>query len=232
MESLTLAELLAQADSNETVGKMKVISVLESLPGFGKVKARRLMETVGISESRRLQGLGAKQREALLEETARRASDLRAHRPGRGRQGHGRRRLVAGDPALWLSRSWTTRRPRPGEREPRRLRASSIARRSRRPCPRAASSSGRRSSTISSARRSRTRPPGADVLLEIDVQGAEQVLAQRPDATVHHARCPPRRRSRRLGWRLEATTRTTSAAGSSSVGPRGTEAPRSPLTPW
>ncbi len=71
MGSLTLGELLTQADSDETVGKMKVVSVLESLPGLGKVKARRLMETVGISDSRRLQGLGAKQRESLLKETAR-----------------------------------------------------------------------------------------------------------------------------------------------------------------
>jgi len=69
--SLSLAELLDQAESDETVSKMKVLSVLESLPGLGKVKARRLMETVGISESRRLQGLGAKQRAELLKETAR-----------------------------------------------------------------------------------------------------------------------------------------------------------------
>ena len=69
--SITLSELLTTADSNETVGKMKVLSVLESLPGLGKVKARRLMDTVGISESRRLQGLGSNQREALLRETAR-----------------------------------------------------------------------------------------------------------------------------------------------------------------
>jgi signal recognition particle GTPase len=69
--SLTLAELLKQAENDETVGKMKVVSVLESLPGLGKVKARRLMETVGISESRRLQGLGAKQRADLLRSTAR-----------------------------------------------------------------------------------------------------------------------------------------------------------------
>ncbi len=68
--SLSLAELLKTAETDETVGKMKVVSVLESLPGLGKVKARRLMETVGISESRRLQGLGAKQRAELLKETA------------------------------------------------------------------------------------------------------------------------------------------------------------------
>jgi signal recognition particle GTPase len=68
--NITLTELLTQSDSDDTVGKMKVVSVLESLPGLGKVKARRMMETVGISDSRRLQGLGAKQREALLKETA------------------------------------------------------------------------------------------------------------------------------------------------------------------
>lgn len=70
MGSLDLHELLAMAEGNETVGKMKVLSVLESLPGLGKVKARRLMESVGISETRRLQGLGANQREALLRATA------------------------------------------------------------------------------------------------------------------------------------------------------------------
>ncbi len=68
--SIDLSELLVMAEGNETIGKMKVLSVLESLPGLGKVKARRMMETVGISESRRLQGLGSNQRESLLRETA------------------------------------------------------------------------------------------------------------------------------------------------------------------
>jgi len=67
MGSLTLRELLAQAESDDVVGKMKVLAVLESLPGLGKVKARRLMEEVGISETRRVQGLGANQRQALFE---------------------------------------------------------------------------------------------------------------------------------------------------------------------
>jgi signal recognition particle GTPase len=67
MGSLTLKELLAQASHDEIVGKMKVIAVLESLPGLGKVKARRLMEDVGISETRRIQGLGDQQRKKLFE---------------------------------------------------------------------------------------------------------------------------------------------------------------------
>ncbi len=67
MGSLSLRELLDQAGRDEVVAKMKVVAVLESLPGLGKVKARRLMEEVGISDSRRVQGLGEKQRKALLE---------------------------------------------------------------------------------------------------------------------------------------------------------------------
>jgi hypothetical protein len=66
MGSITLTELLDQAADDEVVAKMKVIAVLESLPGVGKVKADRTMKEIGISESRRVRGLGAQQREALL----------------------------------------------------------------------------------------------------------------------------------------------------------------------
>jgi hypothetical protein len=67
MGSLSLQELLDEGSGDEVVGKMKVLSVLESLPGLGKVKARRLMDEVGISETRRLQGLGEQQRKKLFE---------------------------------------------------------------------------------------------------------------------------------------------------------------------
>src|SRR5919198_4204969 len=53
---------------SDTVGKMKVSTVLESLPGVGKVRARKLMEKLDISASRRVRGLGAKQRSALQDE--------------------------------------------------------------------------------------------------------------------------------------------------------------------
>jgi hypothetical protein len=64
--SLSLRELFEQGDNDETLAKLKVVSVLESLPGVGKVRARRLMQELDISESRRLRGLGRNQREALL----------------------------------------------------------------------------------------------------------------------------------------------------------------------
>ena len=67
MGSVNLRELLALADNNDVVAKMKVLAVLESLPGVGKVKARRTMEEIGISETRRVRGLGEQQRTKLLD---------------------------------------------------------------------------------------------------------------------------------------------------------------------
>ena len=66
-KSTTLHALLQRTD-DEIVGKMKVSTVLESLPGVGRVRARKLMERLDISESRRMRGLGEKQRKNLLEE--------------------------------------------------------------------------------------------------------------------------------------------------------------------
>ena len=58
---------LLDRSGDDVVGKMKVLAVLESLPGVGKVKARRTMESIGISESRRVRGLGSRQRSQLLD---------------------------------------------------------------------------------------------------------------------------------------------------------------------
>ena len=63
----SLADVLRNADGDATLGKMKVSTVLESLPGVGKVRAQKIMEELDISATRRVRGLGTKQREHLLE---------------------------------------------------------------------------------------------------------------------------------------------------------------------
>ena len=63
---LTLRQVLDD-DENPIVARMKVSMLLESLPGYGKAKAAKIMEQLGISESRRIKGLGKRQREDLLE---------------------------------------------------------------------------------------------------------------------------------------------------------------------
>ena len=70
----SLIEVLKEGSregGNDIVGKMKVSAVLESLPGVGKVRARKIMEEIGISESRRVRGLGTNQIAALVERFAR-----------------------------------------------------------------------------------------------------------------------------------------------------------------
>lgn len=67
----TFKDVLALSN-DDIVGKMKVSAVLESLPGVGPVRARKIMERLDISDSRRMRGLGQKQKENLLGEFARR----------------------------------------------------------------------------------------------------------------------------------------------------------------
>ena len=67
MRSMSLSDLLEQADTDDVVAGTKVLAVLESLPGMGKVRARKMMDEIGIADSRRIRGLGDQQRASLLE---------------------------------------------------------------------------------------------------------------------------------------------------------------------
>ncbi|HHY69830.1 MAG TPA: integration host factor, actinobacterial type [Bacillota bacterium] len=61
---VTLEEVLNRDDP--VVARMKVSYLLQSMPRVGKVKAEKIMKEIGINESRRVQGLGKRQRQALL----------------------------------------------------------------------------------------------------------------------------------------------------------------------
>ena len=63
---LTLDQVLDMRD-DAVVGRMKVSTLIETLPGYGKAKAEKIMKELQIAESRRLRGLGERQRTALLE---------------------------------------------------------------------------------------------------------------------------------------------------------------------
>ena len=64
----SLTDVLKTGQQDEVVGKMRVLDLLQSMPGLGKVRARNLMDRIGISPTRRVRGLGANQIAALERE--------------------------------------------------------------------------------------------------------------------------------------------------------------------
>jgi len=62
----SLAQVIEEGRVNVVVGKMKVSALLESMPGVGRVRSRQIMDEIGISDSRRVRGLGSNQAAALI----------------------------------------------------------------------------------------------------------------------------------------------------------------------
>lgn len=187
----------AFADPDGVAGRMRVTDFLLSVPAIGRTKLTRILEDLKISPAKRLGGLGPNQRTRI--------TDFVADRESRNRQ-HKRSRLIvlAGPtavgkgtvanyirenyPDVLLSVSATTRKPRPGEVEgvnyffvddaefdrlienDELLEHATVHNASRYGTPR-----GPIDEALSR---------GDSVLLEIDIQGARQVRAAMPEATL------------------------------------------------
>ena len=102
--------------------------------------------------------------------------------PGGTGKGTVAERLIEADESLWLSRSWTTRSPREGEADDAYVfvdRSRFEAHAEQNGFLEWAEFLGNLYGTpVPQA------PPGHDVLLEIELEGAIQIAAQRPDALV------------------------------------------------
>jgi hypothetical protein len=62
----SIKDVIELGKTDEIVGKLKVVALLEALPGVGKVKAKAIMADIGIAETRRVRGLGPHQASALI----------------------------------------------------------------------------------------------------------------------------------------------------------------------
>lgn len=65
---VTISQVFEISLADEAIAKMRVLELIESFPGVGKVRAQTLMERLNISPTRRIQGLGRHQSESLIHE--------------------------------------------------------------------------------------------------------------------------------------------------------------------
>ena len=61
----TVAALLDRT-GEPVVGRIRLYQALRAIPGIGAQRADALMETSGVDPNRKLQGLGSRQRDALV----------------------------------------------------------------------------------------------------------------------------------------------------------------------
>lgn len=186
---MTLSTFLEFASANEVLSKMRVVELLESLPGYGKIRAQALMERLEISPARRVKGLGRHQREALLKEFQIPSTQPRGQLIVLSGPGGVGKSSVAGAlrevPGFWVSVSATTRAPRfnevdgvdyffySNEEFDEAIRSNLFLE--------WAEFAGNRYGTPRAGVES-TLQSGIHVLLEIEIAGAKQVKAVEPAA--------------------------------------------------
>ncbi|WP_344092466.1 guanylate kinase [Microbacterium deminutum] len=200
MRVISPQELLrrALADPESPAGAMRVTEFLTSIPAIGEGKRDRILNELGISPVKKLGGLGARQRRAMQ-------GFLDERWPEPGPRGERSRLVVlagptavgkgtvaaeikAQHPEIHLSVSATTRPPRPGEADGEHYFFVDDAEFDRL----VADDELLEHATVHNRYRYGTprRPidealeAGETVLLEIDLQGARQVRAAEPSATL------------------------------------------------
>ncbi len=193
--TLTVSEVLAAAATDDALARLPVVTLLEALPGIGPARAAVLMERAGIATSRRVRGLGVRQRAVLLDLLGDRAVPAMTRVAPlvvlAGPSGVGKStvvdRVVELDPQVWVSVSVTTRAPRAGEVDGVDYSFVSAERFDQLVASGQllewAEFAGNRYGTPREAVDVR-RAAGVPVLLEIELQGARQVRATVPDATL------------------------------------------------
>jgi guanylate kinase len=187
---LSVEQVLDSSTTDEVLAKMRVVELLESTTGVGKVRALSILDRLGISRTRRIMGLGHHQRAALIKEFA--IPRDKAHDGTlvvlSGPGGVGKSTVskeIRSHNDFWVSVSATTRKPRHTENH-----GFDYIYMSDEEFDRAISNGYFLEwAAFAGARYGTPRQPvldalsdGKDVLLEIDIEGAKQVKANWPDA--------------------------------------------------
>ena len=186
---ISIAEVITIAAKDEAVAKMRVLELVESISGVGKIRAASLLERLEISPTRRIQGLGRHQQKALLKEF----EERRGPTTGRlivlsGPGGVGKstvaKELRKGS-HFFVSVSATTRAPRFNEVDGIDYHFYSEEEFDRAIAQEDflewAEFAGNRYGTLRTTVEGALRA-GQNVLLEIEIEGAKQVKARIPDS--------------------------------------------------
>lgn len=69
--TITLDQVFVRSADQPLVANIKILTALESVPGVGKVRARRILEAAGVAESDRIEQLDDNDRRSVLLELER-----------------------------------------------------------------------------------------------------------------------------------------------------------------